>query len=229
MKTLLLLSLLTAYQSSGHLISSDTSFTPDAAVRIEPDPACVKIRATQEDFRTSEEKRKLNNCVQSKVETGSLNGVTYQIHYTDGSGSFAGQSGLPPNDFGQWGTRWRVSCRKDAMTDRGSCFMYLRDLWVFVNADGKATLSIGSEHYPGSDVMLRVDKRVPVIMNTRLLKGSFNLLDSQKLIAELSRAKTITTRYRKWPNNHDRDDMWEEIVGFNEALQYLKWAVARIK
>ncbi|HCX31788.1 MAG TPA: hypothetical protein DHU55_18770 [Blastocatellia bacterium] len=169
------------------------------------------------------------NEVPIKTEQGKINNVAYRFYYHDGSGMFAGKRELSLNDIEHLSSHWRVGCSKDAMSDRGSCYMSLRDLLIFVNADGKATLSIGSDHYPGSSVMLRIDNGAPVAMSTRLLKGSFNFQDSQKLIAQISRAKTLTTRYRKWPDGYDRDDVWEEVYGFNEALQYIRWAVARIK
>jgi len=44
----------------------------------------------------------------------------------------------------------------------------------------------------------------------------------------ISKAKTVTTRYYKWPKDYPIDNTWD-VYGFNEALAYIRWAVVRIK
>ena len=162
----------------------------------------------------------------NKIESGSINGVSYRFYYSDGSGTFAGQKGNDTEPGNFIGSNWNIGCEKDAVTDKKQCHMNLKNLWIFVYPNGRATVSVGSDHFPGSSVTVRIDSGAPITTSAGG-DGNFSAPSSAKIIERLSRAKTITTRYMKWPYRSWVDDTWD-VYGFNEALKYLKWAVKHI-
>jgi hypothetical protein len=162
-----------------------------------------------------------------KRETGELNGVPYSFYYSDGSGTFVGSPGNTGTYKDRTDTNWDVQCKKDPITDSKHCQMKLKDLWLFVYPKGRATVSIGHEHYPGSAVTIRIDQGPPISTSARN-DGDFDPQISLRLIQKLKNAKVVTTRYMKWPYRSWEDETWE-IYGFNEALAYVTWAVERIK
>ena len=162
-----------------------------------------------------------------KRETGELNGVTYWFYYSDGSGTFVGASGNTGTYKDRTGTNWDVQCKKDPVTDRKRCQMKIKDLWLFVYPKGRVTVSIGHEHYPGSNVTIRIDQGGP-ISTSASNDGDFSPQTSLRLVQQLKKAKSVTTRYMKWPYRSWEDETWE-LYGFNEALAYVTWAVERIK
>jgi hypothetical protein len=105
--------------------------------------------------------------------------------------------------------------------------MYIKDLWVYVYPKGRTTVSIGRENFPGSSVTIRIDQGAPITVSARN-DGDFDAQTSQRVIQQLKKANVVTTRYMKWPYQSWKDETWE-LYGFNEALAYMTWAVARIK
>jgi hypothetical protein len=190
-----------------NLIHSNSPFTPTA-----------KVEETSAGS--------LSTIEMSKRETGELNGVAYSFFYTDGSGTFAGASGNTATYKDKRDTNWEVQCKKDPVTDRKHCQMKIKDLWIFVYPKGGVTVSIGHEHYPGSNVTIRIDQSAPI--STAHHDGDFDPQTSLRLIRQLKKAKSVTTRYMGWPYRSWNDETWE-LYGFNEAFSYLTWAVNRIK
>lgn len=182
------------------LIHSDTPFTPTAVV---------------------------DETESGKRETGELNGVIYRFYYSDGSGIFVGKPGNAGTYMDRTDTNWDVQCKKDPVTDRKHCQMKIKDLWLFVYPKGRVTVSIGHEHYPGSSVTIRIDQGAPISTSAHQ-DGDFNPQTSLRLVQQLKKAKSVTTRYMKWPYRSWDDETWE-LYGFNEALAYATWAVDRIK
>lgn len=190
------------------LIESDGPFTPDGKIELLE----TKI------LRTAEA---------NKMESGVLNGVHYRFYYTDGSGTFAGKSGNVGQFSEPMGTNWSTACKKDPVSDQKHCYMQLKDLYVFVYPKGRVTVSIGREHFPGSTVALRVDQMAPATATAKD-DGNFSAQASARLIKQIASAKTLTTRYMKWPYRSWEDQTWE-LYGFNETYKYITWAVERIK
>jgi hypothetical protein len=210
------------------LISSDTPFTDGATVRLQPDPECARIYEMREDFRTTQEREKLKRCAPNKIETGTLNGVVYTFYYTDGSGMFAGSRGNTLQVLEPIDSNWLVGCKKDTMTDEKSCYMDRGDVRIWVDAPGRSEIYIGNNHYPGSLVVIRIDKGAPLAISSRSFDGSFGFRSSPAIIKQISQAKVVSTRYQKWPYRDYIDQSWEPY-GFNEALQYIRWAVKHIR
>ncbi len=163
----------------------------------------------------------------SKTEAGVINGVHYHFYYTDGSGTFSGRPGNTGHHSEPTGTNWTTGCKKDPVTDRKHCYMQIRDLWIFVQPKGQIAVSIGHDHFPGSTVTIRLDNAPPISTGSRD-DGTFNKQISAKLIKQLAQAKLATTRYMKWPYRTWVDETWE-LYGLPETLQYINWAVERIK
>ena len=161
-------------------------------------------------------------------ETGELNGVLYSFYYADGSGTFVGTRGNSGSYSDPLRSNWDVSCTKDPITDQKMCQMRTRNLWIFVRPKGRVFVSIGAEHFPGSVVTLRIDKgnSVSALAST---DGNFGAQASTRLVQQLKRASTVTTRFMRWPNQTWEDDTWELLYGFNEAYSYVVWAVERIR
>lgn len=157
-------------------------------------------------------------------ESGEINGVKYNIKY-NGTGIFAGGK---DNDIDglryDFRYNWRVLCTKDAITDTKSCTLLKPDIAITIDPDGKYLIGIGHDHFPGSGIFLRIDNETSVSAPSR----AFDFSTSKMLVEKMKSAKFITTRYTEWPyqNNIDKSST---MFGFNEALQYMLWAVKRIK
>lgn len=161
----------------------------------------------------------------NKIEHGVLNGVSYKFYYADGSGIFSGvlNGALNSDD----GNDWDVGCSKDPISDEKMCHMVKRNLWIFVTGNKLPFVMVGSNDFPGSSAVIRIDGGVP-FKSRDDSQGNFSNKVSLKIIEKLKAGKTITTRHKKWPNDYTVDDTWE-IYGFNEAFSYINWAVKRIK
>jgi len=160
-------------------------------------------------------------------EIGVINGVNYHIKY-NGTGIFAGgkDNGIYGSgyDFRQ---NWRVLCTKDAITDGKKCTLLKPDISITTYPDGKYLLGVGYNHFPGSEVFLRIDDEAS-ISTPSSNGGIFDFNTSSMLVEKMKAAKKITTRYTEWPYQKNIDKS-SNMFGFNEALQYMLWAVKRIK
>lgn len=169
----------------------------------------------------------------SKVEEGEINGVRYRFYYSDGSGFVGGRMARTPDEHGtpaaSTALSWDVACKKDAVTDRKMCHMTVpgKNLWVWAYPKGRYIVSIGQDHFPGSTVTVRIDEGKPITAPAKN-EGTFSPQESTRLIARLKGASKVTTRYMEWPNQYWVDETWE-LHAFNEALQYITWAVNRIR
>lgn len=173
----------------------------------------------------------------SKVEEGEINGVNYIFYYSDGSGSFVGTKGGTLHGTGNYAAstalreNWSVGCKKDAISDKKTCHMTMvgKNLWIWAYPNGIYNVSVGNgdDHFPGSTVAIRIDGGTPITATAKN-GGSFSRQVSATLIAQIKRASKLTTRYMEWPNRYWVDETWE-LYGFNEALQYITWAVNKIR
>lgn len=170
----------------------------------------------------------------SKIESGELNGIAYRFYYSDGSGSFVGRregalTGSSP--FGASNAakeNWSVGCHKDAISDKKTCHMLiLGRLSVVARPKGSYSVRIGFDHFPGSTITIRIDDGKP-ITDSASNDGQFPPQISAKLVSQLKKASKVTTRYMQWPYRYWVDETWE-LYGFNEALQYVTWAVEKIR
>lgn len=190
------------------LLKTDSKFSDSGTVELVESPV---LRGTEVDA----------------VESGVLNGIHYKFYYTDGSGTFAGRQGDVGGIMEPTNSNWTVECSKDAITDRKMCRMRMRDLWIYVYPGGRATLSVGAEHFPGTTVTVRIDQTTPTTTDAKR-DGDFDFQTSARILSRLKNGTTLTTRYMRWPYRTWEDHTWE-LYGFEEALMYIRWAVQRIK
>lgn len=155
----------------------------------------------------------------NKVESGSINNIMYRVYYSDGSGRV---QGLKTNtlDYAkdESGTNWSTQCTKDEMDDSRWCTLGKgNNLRVGIWKDGTSFVSIGYEHYPGSNVTIRIDKGKPI---TASEKPSFTRAQSDDIINALKSGKSALTRYQNWPYKNNIDTPID-LYGFTEAWSIL--------
>ena len=199
MKALLLILAfaITAHAQKQNLIQSSVSFTPNATITVEPTTLCVSLREQVEASRKAREEprtpriamagddalvfksdaeqaeRARLECANNlKQETSTLNGVAYNFYYSDGSGTFA-SSPSSSREREDYLNSWRVGCEKDAITDERTCHVDRGDLRVWADSRGRMEVYIGASHYPGTPVVIRIDKGAPLAINSRTFNGSF--------------------------------------------------------
>lgn len=159
----------------------------------------------------------LKNNERKRIETGILEGVKYRIHFSDGSGTV---QGLPTStldyDRDKYGTNWSMSCKLDKMDDTHWCSLDREDLRVGIWKDGTPFVSVGNSHYPGSNIVVRVDKNEPI---TASEKTGFTKTQSLEIIGQLKKGSSVLTRYQKWPYQSNKDKS-TELFGFLQV-----WAI----
>lgn len=160
----------------------------------------------------------------TKKEVGALNAVSYSFYYSDASGSFSGVQSGELNAL-NYKNNWSVGCKKDAIDDSKICYMSVGGLMVFVEGKDKYVVSVGSHHFPGTSVAVRIDENAAIKGG---VDGDFSGTEASGIINQLKSGKKITTRYRKFPNEYNTDETIE-IYGFKEAFQYINWAFSKIK
>lgn len=156
----------------------------------------------------------------SKKEVGSIDGISYRIFYRDGSGAFAGKKGHTLAIMEDSRDNWSVRCSKDSMSDAVQCSANTRDLTVVVVKGGAAYLYVGAEHFPGSDVAIRLGSEPPVIVSS---DAQFGRAASEQLISHMRDGVLVSTRYQRWPYERSVDQAFE-LYGFEQVMSYLKWA-----
>lgn len=159
------------------------------------------------------------------IESGSRDGVEYQIHYNSGSGNFASSGSAD-----QIGSRiarnyWLVGCRRDVMDDTKRCYVQREDLWVWVYSDGSRRVSIGAgKTYPNTPASIRVDSASPVASPVGT-EGVFGPRGTKDAIEQMLQGQQIATRYIDWPYRSNVDKTMS-LHGFRQAYEYLEWALA---
>ncbi len=167
----------------------------------------------------------------NKIEQGVLNGVHYKLYYSDGSGTFAGSKNgevAAPGNF-EMGADWSVACEKDAMTDKKTCTLNRKHLYITVNSRGHISIFIvgSDEQYPGTRVTVRIDSH-QAIHSPSGSNGSFTNSQSMEILRQLKSSSKVTTRFEGWPYGNNEDTSFN-LNGFPEAYEYIWWAVKRIE
>lgn len=157
--------------------------------------------------------------IKGKKETGTFKGLKYRI-YSDKSGVI---QGLPENtlDFSsyeEFGTNWLLGCKIDEMNDTHFCYLDRKDLRVGIGQDGKTFIWIGNNHYPDSNIALRVDKNKPI---TASEERGFTESQSLEIIEQLKKGTSVLTRYNKWPYQSNEDQSFKTF-GFPQAWEMLQ-------
>lgn len=180
------------------------------------------IAATEIDF--AEKFQAQAKVKDSYEEIGVINEVNYHIMY-NGTGIFAGSKNSEIQGAGyDYRRNWRVLCEKNEITDSKRCTLLRPDISITAFPNGKLLVLIGANHFPGTKVYLRIDGQPANTANS----PGFGFDVSADLVNKIKTAKEIKTRFTEWPYEYPVDQSLTTF-GFNEALQYMLWAVARIK
>jgi len=160
----------------------------------------------------------LRNNSRARTEEGVYKGIKYRIYYSDGSGSV---QGLPSNTLDyihdEHRTNWSTGCKKDEMDDTRWCSLHKGDLQVLIWKDGSHSVGVGSNHYPGSSITVRIDKGRPI---SAAEETGFSKQQSESILGHLKKGVSVLTRYQEWPYISDKDKIIE-LFGFNEAWEIL--------
>lgn len=163
----------------------------------------------------------------NKVEEGAINDVQYRIYYTDGSGTFSGAADGSLGGVLGSGDHWSTSCKKDSMSDEKSCHLQRKGLWVWAYPNGRLTIFIGGDHYPGTSASIRIDSN-SAINSSANGEGVFTAAQARSIVQQLTSGSRVAIRHVDWPYRSAVDDSFD-LHGFSEAYQYLQWALQQIR
>jgi hypothetical protein len=113
---------------------------------------------------------------------------------------------------------WSVSCEKKKFDHMKICDMHEGDLWVFL-INGRYSVSVGSDHYPGSKGGLRIDN------GSAIYGYEGELPKPLSIIERLKKGKVAYTRYQEWPYQYNEDDevsLKDFTKQFNEMIKQYK-------
>lgn len=155
------------------------------------------------------------------VVVGSVNGVTF-LYRSNGFGLLATSSDMDWQKMSRQNS-WGVECTKDAIEDYVSCRLTRDDLLVVLFDDRRLRVIVGKDHYPDSEVAVRIDEGLP-------FRGEIGFRgDTATAIVEgLENGTMVVTRYQEWPYRTNVDRRLT-LFGFREALQFLRWEVDRFQ
>ena len=145
-------------------------------------------------------------------QVGETNGVRFAF-YEDGGGNFGKINGSP-------GRGWQSICRRDKMTDDRRCFLIQGGLSVTVDRSNSFSVNIGHNHYPGTNVMLRLDSEKPMSAGENGWIG----VDAGKIVKKILASKKVATRFTKWPNKVPSDEEFDPH-GLDVAIEYARWVI----
>ena len=158
---------------------------------------------------------------------GAINGIHYSRATEEASeASFSAWRGPnAPEDAGIW----HVTCDVDPIHD--SRFCQVRRPWssLIVSFGPNCqplVVVVGTEHYPGTESLLRIDGGKPHI--TKNPEGVFPRAIYAQVVKQLRDGKPFITRYTRWPYKNEFHDQESTAVGFAEAADYACWAVKRV-
>lgn len=93
------------------------------------------------------------------------------------------------------------------------------DLYVFVYQNGRLSVSVGYEHFPGSQTSIKIGARR---FDTRDKDGDFS--NSAQLVSLMGDGAPVVTRYMKWPYQHYVDDEFV-AYGLSTSVAVAKWLI----
>jgi hypothetical protein len=164
-----------------------------------------------------------------KAGGGEIVGLADGAFYRRGNG--AEWAAVANNEFARnaQGDNWSVACKTDPISDKRSCHVLMHQndggdiytaLYVFERALGSPIVCIGSEHYPGTPVQIRVDSLPPHSVVDK--DGCFNKTESQAILSEMSRGSRFVSRFQQWPYRS-----WvtteKPTFGFRQAVALMRW------
>lgn len=140
--------------------------------------------------------------------------------FSDGSAWVAAQA---DHNYLKSDSRWAIACKRDAMTQRKSCHATLGDLWIYIDHAGKIIVSVGVDHYPGSQTSIRLGSRR---FDTLDRDGDFS--QSLSIIQAMKDGQIIVTRFMKWPYRQWIDQE-RVLYGSQATIAMLRWTIANLR
>jgi hypothetical protein len=115
---------------------------------------------------------------------------------------------------------WKeVKCKDDPIQDLRMC--YVRGDTVYVMGAGNQhswteAVRVGHDHYPGSDLVFRVDQNPVISWPERDVVGR-----SAELIEQMVRGRRVLSRFTIWPSGTTEDGT-DDLTGFADKLQEMR-------
>lgn len=191
------------------------------ADQVNLDPATIPLAARAPRTWTVDRlcrSRKVGTCAVTNqaVDWGTLNGVPFKL-FADGA-TVAGESGLTQEDV-EADSSWSVFCSRDAMSGMRACVVNRHHLYISITSNGGTRVSVGSNHFPGSQTSLKIGARRH---DTRSDGGYFG--NAPGVVASLRDDVPVVTRYMEWP---ERTWVDHEFTSFGAAaaMQLAHWLV----
>lgn len=154
-----------------------------------------------------------------RIEEGHLNGVKYRLYYSDASGIIQGLSTNTLDTIKDSSSdNWSIKCEQDGMDDSHWCQIRKKDLIVGIWKDGKTFIHIGHDHYPSSQVTIRIDKLASISANE---KSGFSAQQTDIILNQLLKGSSALTRYQEWPYQSYIDQPLD-LFGFFQAFSILQ-------
>jgi hypothetical protein len=113
---------------------------------------------------------------------------------------------------------WSINCEKKKFDHMKICYMNQGDLWVFL-INGRYSVSVGSDHYPGSKGGMSFDNSSAIYGYEGELPKPLNIIE------RLKKGKITYTRYQEWPYEYNKDgevSLKDFTKQFNEMLKQYK-------
>jgi hypothetical protein len=126
-----------------------------------------------------------------RYELGAVDGVGYKLHYADGSAVIQGNRDVPLAQAG-YQDEWKLACRKTPATSAYRCTLSRGDLRLEKDGAGRTSLTIGDNHRPGSELLLRVDTNWAV---TAPAADGFSDAQTAQLLHQMRAGEKADTRY----------------------------------
>lgn len=117
---------------------------------------------------------------------------------------------LPVLNMDSAADEWKINCSKEKIYNKKRCIMFKLNKDVIVSIfDGKKAVYVGSNHYPKTESIIKIDDLQPVYG----LEGDTNT--PQKVINQMLKGAKAYTRYVEWPYNYNKDSELD-LSGFSD-------------
>tara|TARA_Y100000815_G_scaffold185010_1_gene168853 strand:+ start:1089 stop:1901 length:813 start_codon:yes stop_codon:yes gene_type:complete len=154
----------------------------------------------------------------SRYETGKYNGMLYRFYYADGSGLVQGDPSSTLDTIKDLRLEnWDMRCTIDRIGDSKSCSLSKGHLTVGIWKDGSTLAWVGSNHYPGTAMTVRVDRGRPISAGER---SGFSSSQAATIVSQLKSGQSAITRYQEWPYRSNLDED-VDLFGFSQAWELL--------
>mgnify|MGYP003384490576 CR=1 FL=1 len=122
---------------------------------------------------------------------------------------------------------WTVDCYRELLKRTRWCFVRSGQLWIHVPERGGRSVTIGTDHFPGSTVSIRIDDG-PVQTFSAQGDGELPAPATTRTIAALTKGRVAVTRFMKWPHRTWKDEE-TDLGGLREALDFASWAFKNMR